>query len=71
MQSGYIESQNPHPGYLQKKRKKGGNFQKSARPSGVVWSSLVGADDEFREEFVGEGVEVLAVELGVRAGLEV
>lgn len=32
---------------------------------------LVGADDELREELVGEGVEVSAVELGIGTRLEV
>jgi hypothetical protein len=31
----------------------------------------VGADDEFREELVRQAVEVVAVELGIRPGLEV
>jgi hypothetical protein len=32
---------------------------------------LVGADDELRQELVGQGVEVSSVKLGVRASLEV
>lgn len=32
---------------------------------------LVGADDEFGKEFVGEAVKIAAVELGVGTGLEV
>jgi hypothetical protein len=37
---------------------------------GYLWEkNLVGADDQLRQELVGQGVEVSSVKLGVRSGL--
>lgn len=33
--------------------------------------ALVGADDKLRDEFVRQGIKVISVKLGIRAGLEV